>query len=466
MLHRAYVGIGSNLGDRRANIFSALQRMRAQMRVDAVSSFYESPAADGAQGPAFLNVAASIATDRDREALERALDEIVRALGRAPLPRLAARPIDIDLLAFDDWVRPQLAARPYNAVPLAEIASQFGAAADGTLVRRVDHGMQFRTDRQEEPPELALSLDRAGVARVRRVLHLDIDGRPATAIGSFSMIADLASDRAGVHMSRFVESLDEATLDAFAKATPPMRIERLAESVAREIARSQKTTHAEVRLDAEFSLERWTPVSGKRVEETYRLFGIAHVRDERVRQVVGVEAEGMTACPCAQGMVREDSLRALREAGFDEEGANRALDALPIATHNQRGRGVLAVGTAGSAGPAGMHVGDLVEIVEGSMSSETYDLLKRPDEFFVVNKAHRNPKFVEDVVRAIVGRALETYEALADDAFLFASQHNDESIHKHDAFAELFGTFAELRSELRGAAVRPRTDLAAWLRGA
>ena len=110
-----------------------------------------------------------------------------------------------------------------------------------------------------------------------------------------------------------------------------------------------------------------------------------------------------------------------------------------------------------------MRAEDLVEIVESSMSSETYDLLKRPDEFFVVNKAHHNPKFVEDVVRGILARSLEIYANLRDDTFVFASQRNYESIHKHDAFAEAFGCFGEFREELRGAPAMPKTDLAAWL---
>jgi GTP cyclohydrolase-4 len=102
--------------------------------------------------------------------------------------------------------------------------------------------------------------------------------------------------------------------------------------------------------------------------------------------------------------------------------------------------------------------------VESSMSSETYDLLKRPDEFFIVNKAHHNPKFVEDVVRGILARALDMYSDLGDDTFLFASQVNYESIHKHDAFAEAFGLFAEFRQELRsGEYVTAKTDLASWL---
>ena len=98
------------------------------------------------------------------------------------------------------------------------------------------------------------------------------------------------------------------------------------------------------------------------------------------------------------------------------------------------------------------------------MSSETYDLLKRPDEFFIVNKAHHNPKFVEDVVRGMLARALDMYSDLDDDTFVSARQVNYESIHKHDAFAEAFGRFGELREELRGGPTTSKTDLAAWLR--
>jgi len=153
----------------------------------------------------------------------------------------------------------------------------------------------------------------------------------------------------------------------------------------------------------------------------------------------------------------------LLAAGFSSAEAERALDALPVATHNQRGRGAILFGTTPER-EADIRAEDLVELVENSMSSETYDLLKRPDEFFIVNKAHHNPKFVEDVVRGILARALEVYADFPGDTFALASQVNYESIHKHDAFAEAFGTFAELRGELRtGRAAGAKTDLAAWL---
>jgi GTP cyclohydrolase-4 len=63
-----------------------------------------------------------------------------------------------------------------------------------------------------------------------------------------------------------------------------------------------------------------------------------------------------------------------------------------------------------------------------------------------------------------MARALDVYADFSDQTFVFASQVNYESIHKHDAFAEAFGTFGELRAELRtGVYTGTKTDLATWL---
>ena len=483
-MHTVYLGIGSNLGDRQGNILQALQKLRALGRVEAVSSYYETQPQAGVDGPAFLNVAVELATSLEPLALEASLRRVETAVGRQRATPLAARPIDIDVLYVDDLVRdfgrfevphPYLAQRSFNLIPLAEIAAGFvdpqsrltvgalAAAAGANGIVKKARSLHFFANRQEEEPDVKLSINRAGVSSVKRIVHLNVDGRESVFNGVFSMVADLAPDKAGVHMSRFSELLEEATLDVLGRRKQPGRIEDVVTLIAREIVDSQKALRADVRLRAEFGLERWTPVSGKRGEETYALIGIAHADREGVRRVVGIEAEGMTACPCAQLMVREHSLGELLEAGFSEAEAHRALDALPVATHNQRGRGAILLGTS-DARDVEIKAEDLVEIVENSMSSETYDLLKRPDEFFIVNKAHHNPKFVEDVVRGIMGRALDVYADFPDRTFILASQVNFESIHKHDAFAEAFGTFGELRRELStGAYDGKKTDLASWL---
>ncbi|GAC1503833.1 MAG: hypothetical protein NVS1B14_09430 [Vulcanimicrobiaceae bacterium] len=467
-MHTVYIGLGSNLGDRQSNILTALQRLRARAVVVATSSFYETRPAGGAQGPDFLNAAAELQTSLDRAAFERFAAEVERAVGRTAVQKLAARLIDIDVLAVDcAYEHPQLGSRPFNLVPLGEIASAYaGRAALVPLegIRKKTRALHFEANRQEEAPAVRISLSRVGVSNVRRIVHLRIDDAAHTYNGTFTMVADLAPDKAGVHMSRFNEILEETALEVLARQGEPARIQALVEAIAREIVQAHDAVRADVRLRADFGLERWTPVSGKRGEETYTLVGIAHADRRGSRVAIGVEAEGMTACPCAQAMIREQSFRELQAAGFSEADAHRALDALPVATHNQRGRGTVLIGTNGPA-HSDVRAADLVELVENAMSSETYDLLKRPDEFFIVNKAHHNPKFVEDVVRGIVAGTLEMYPDFPADTFLAATQTNYESIHKHDAFAETFGTFEEFRNELHsGRPVAEKTDLAGWLR--
>ncbi|MGB8265534.1 MAG: GTP cyclohydrolase MptA [Candidatus Velthaea sp.] len=482
-MHTVLIGVGSNLGDRQSTILGALQRLRRFARVEAVSSYYETPPV-GLNGPAFLNIAARVTTGLEPDAFELAVRGIETALGRAREHDLRSRPIDIDILYFDDRCtdfgrfevpHPYLDQRPFNLIPLAEIAGEFvdpkrgvtiaalAAAVDGSGIHKKARALHFFANRQEEAPDVRLSLNRVGVSRVRYPVTLELGGIEQRLNAEFTMVADLRPDKAGVHMSRFSELLESAALAVLGDSGRPARIDDLVERVAREIVGSQGALRADVRVRADFSLERWTPVSGRRTDEVYTLVAIAHADGERTRRVVGVEAEGMTACPCAQLMVREHSQRELTEAGFSEADAARALDALPVATHNQRGRGSILIGVD-PAHQADVRPEDLVEIVEGAMSSETYALLKRPDEFFVVNKAHHNPKFVEDVVRGILAQALDVYADFPDSTYLAATQVNDESIHKHDAFAEAFGLFGEFRSEREGEIhVDRKTDLATWL---
>src|SRR4029077_9672568 len=159
-----------------------------------------------------------------------------------------------------------------------------------------------------------------------------------------------------------------------------------------------------------------------------------------VRRVVGVEATGINACPCAQGLVRGRAAERLLDAGFESGDVDRILELVPLATHNQRGRGKLYVGTEQQ-----VNAEELVRIVERSMSSPVYELLKRPDEVFVVEHAHLQPRFVEDSVRAALKAALDRYVQLDDDDFLLARQVNFETIHTHEVLAERHGTVGELR---------------------
>ena len=256
-------------------------------------------------------------------------------------------------------------------------------------------------------------------------------------------------------MSRFPELFEEA-IEAVVGAEA-LHVEALAEHIARHIVGRQSALRAEARITAQWPVRRTTPVSRLSTQEMVSLVGIAAATADRVRRVVGVEATGINACPCAQGLVRGRAAERLAEAGYED--VERILDLVPLATHHQRGRGSLYVGTE-----LQLDANDLVAVVQGSMSAPIYELLKRPDELFVVEHAHLQPRFVEDSVRLSVKGALETMPELADDDFVFARQINFETIHAHDVLAEREGTVGEIRAELGGAPAAGRhTSLADWL---
>ena len=173
------------------------------------------------------------------------------------------------------------------------------------------------------------------------------------------------------------------------------------------------------------------------------------------RRLTGVTAQGMTACPCAQELVAASARERLEADGFAADEIERILEAVPVATHNQRGLGTLYIGCPENCEQE-IDAATLVRIVEQSMSSEIYELMKRSDEGHVVEKAHRRPRFVEDCVREMVAGVIDEFPALDDDAFVLARQVNLETIHQHNVVAERTGTMREIREELRtGDARRP-----------
>ena len=219
-------------------------------------------------------------------------------------------------------------------------------------------------------------------------------------------------------------------------------------------------------MAARFPRVREAPVSGAMSQTVDTLLGAAAAHEDRTRRLAGVSAQGMTACPCGQAMATDGARERLAADGFDAEEIERVLAAVPIATHNQRGIGTLWVGVPDQAEPAEVDPHALLAIVEESMSSEVYELLKRPDEAHIVEKAHRRPRFVEDCVREMVRMAIERLGGLGEGAFLSARQENLETIHAHNVAAERHGLLGQLAAELSGAPAVAGPARAQWLDGA
>lgn len=274
-------------------------------------------------------------------------------------------------------------------------------------------------------------LTRVGVTGIRKPVQVRRPTRkePVTLVAVVDAYVDLPGHQRGIHMSRNVEAINEAIDQAV--RSPVRGIEDLASGIAADLLkRHDYASIAEVDIEADYFLERVQP-SGQRSLEPYNLVASARAsRENGVRRGIGVLVTGINACPCAM----ETARKLLEERGLKREGPN--------ITHNQRNRTLLMVEAQDSVS---VEADDLVQLVEESLSAPTYEILKRGDEARLVIRAHERPLFVEDVVREVLDAVVKRYPQLPDDAVVMVRSEAEESIHKHNAFAERVTTLGELR---------------------
>jgi GTP cyclohydrolase-4 len=320
-------------------------------------------------------------------------------------------------------------------------------------------------DVQAQLPTVHLSISRVGVTGIEKVIRLRQNGSEQLFSARFECVVDLGPKQKGAHMSRFEEVVNDAIGDVVLGEVA-FKAETLAEHIAELVRGRQDARRAEVSVEARFPEHKPAPVSGIQTQELYTLHGSAVASELGTRRITGVTAQGITACPCAQELVAGAARERLAREGFDAEEIERIIEAVPVATHNQRGLGTLNIGCTESCDDE-IDAATLLEIVEQSMSSEIYELMKRSDEAAVVEKAHRRPRFVEDCVREMIRGVVEAFPGLDDRAFVSAHQLNLETIHQHNVVAERFGTLGEIRRELAsGIPAVEHTSRRAWLDGA
>ncbi len=318
-------------------------------------------------------------------------------------------------------------------------------------------------DVQAMQPALPVSLSRVGVTGVEKVVRINMNGTDQLFMAKMECFVDLGPDQKGAHMSRFEETVNDVIREVVFGAAE-FRAERVAEQIAIQVRERQNAQRAEVLIEARYPEHKPAPVSGIETQEIYTLLGSAIAYEGHTRRIIGVQAQGMTACPCAQQIIAGAARDRLHTQGFDDGQIDRIFEAVPVATHNQRGLGTLHVGLpAGSQEELDARM--LLDIVEDSMSSEIYEMMKRTDEASVVEKAHRRPRFVEDCVREMVGGVVGKLHHLPDDCWISARQENLETIHQHNVAAERHGLLGDMRRELDepGAEVPTTLTREGWL---
>ncbi|HEX7292707.1 MAG TPA: GTP cyclohydrolase MptA [Conexibacter sp.] len=326
-------------------------------------------------------------------------------------------------------------------------------------------GLAHRPDDvQASQPAIRISLSRVGVAGVEKVIRIAPadGGAPKLFSARLDCFVDLGPAQRGAHMSRFEEVVNDAIGDVVLTQTA-FRAEQLARRIAERVREGQEARRAEVTISAQYPEERSAPVSGIKTQEIFTLHGSASATAGGTRQITGVTAQGITACPRAQRLVADAAVERLHALGFSRQDIGRILDAVPVATHNQRGLGTLCIGAC-EGDDTEIDALTLVDIVEGSMSSAIYELMKRSDEAAVVERAHRRARSAEDCVREMLRGVVERFADLHGDHFVLARQENLETVHAHGVVAERCGLLSEIRAELStGARVSRHTSREEWL---
>jgi GTP cyclohydrolase-4 len=275
-------------------------------------------------------------------------------------------------------------------------------------------------------------LTRVGVTGVVKPIRVSRGGRANHLVGTFDVFVDLPAKQRGTHMSRNIEAVNRVIDEHVRKETASL--EDLASGIAHALLdKHGYAEETEANVSADYFRERRTPQNQAPTLERYALHASAHVvRNGHERRTIGVEVVGMTACPCAM----EGSRAILTQRGHD-------VKDFPTVTHNQRNIATLLLET-----PAGhlVEADDLIDVAEASLSAPTFELLKRGDETALVLLAHDNPRFVEDVVREMLHAVVTRWPRLPDDTLVVARSEAEESIHKHNAFAERTTTLGELRA--------------------
>ena len=284
-------------------------------------------------------------------------------------------------------------------------------------------------DVQNRRSETGFRLTKVGVTGVRKLVHVarpDPEAQNEPLICTIDVFVDLPAEQKGSHMSRNLEVIREIVSESTSHQVTG--IEDLAACISKLLLdKHEYATTANVNIEAEYFKSSVTP-HGKKTTEVYKLIGRAvNRRGEGISKTIGVQCVGMTACPCAQENVAET-------LGCSKE--------WPVITHNQRNVCTVIMTMDEKDN---VEANDLIDIVNDSFSSPTFELLKRDDEAAVVINAHRNPRFVEDMVRIVLKKIVDKYPGLPDDVEITVRSESEESIHKHNAFAERSAVMGELR---------------------
>lgn len=257
-------------------------------------------------------------------------------------------------------------------------------------------------DVQNHRDDRQIPIDKVGVCDLQYpIVVLDRQSQRQSTTAKLSMSVNLPHEFKGTHMSRFIEVLNGHRGEITMRTLP---------LILGELKTKLDAESAHMEVEFPYFLERTAPVSGATALMDYQCRFSGEANGGKEDFVLTVCVPVTSLCPCS---------KAISDYG----------------AHNQRGQVTIEIRTRKTDDglPALVWIEELIETAETSASAPVYPLLKRQDERHVTMQAFDNPVFVEDLVRNVA------LKLQADDRVTWFRVHvlNQESIHNHNAFAEI-----------------------------
>jgi GTP cyclohydrolase IB len=248
-------------------------------------------------------------------------------------------------------------------------------------------------DVQNSTDTRCLAIDKVGIKDIKYPVRVkDRSGREQHTIANFNMYVNLPHNFKGTHMSRFVEILNEHEYEITVKSFKDM----LAEMTKRLEAEA-----GHIEMTFTYFVRKTAPISGVKSLMDYEVTFIGDITNNTHNMTVKVIVPVTSLCPCSKKISN-------------------------YGAHNQRSHVTVTAKTNGF-----LWIEDIIDLIEKEASCELYGLLKRPDEKHVTERAYKNPKFVEDIVRDIAAKLNKDQRV----ASYIVESENFESIHNHSAYA-------------------------------
>jgi GTP cyclohydrolase-4 len=320
--------------------------------------------------------------------------------------------------------RPLREGLPKHTRPARDFAATFGRSAEATLASMNEAG----DDVPNQSPVHPLAVARVGMTRTSIPLVI---ANPFGAPGTVQVACDvdayvgLPAERRGIHVSRIGHLLAELA------GQPHASLHAYAIALCERVTEVQQCDTAEVAVRGVLSYVEQAGGASKRASiEHLTLSAEARRRDGRTEAGHGLAFNHITACPCVQQTYEH------ADGGADDP----AVDARgPRPTHTQRCHTRIAIGPCATPVPLDGLLAVVDHVVVRSQNTLTRDL-----ELLAVDRAHREPQFVEDVLRDLLAAVHGLIRDQHPDATIRIRATSQESIHDFDLDGEVVASVREL----------------------